>query len=115
MISQAIALSLVTFGGFFIIYSKLPAKVKEFIKNHSLLTDITTLGAAYVLLGGTLTALFAAALVGLITSTALYIGNNKEDFQYLWDAKDMIIKYAQVAKGYLKNLGEAYREKTIGE
>lgn len=111
MISQAIALSLVTFAGFFILFSKLPQSVKDFINRHDLATDIACLGAAYLLLGGTLTALFAAALVGLFVSVALYVGHNKEDFLYLWDVEEVIKeKMAQIKEAMLQ-YGRDYRAK----
>ena len=111
MISQAIALSVLTFTGFFIIFTKLPEKVKEYILKYSLVTDIVTLSAAYTLLGGTLMALFSSAIVGLMVSGALHIANHKEDFLYLWDLKDSVANRISRVKEDLKEYGERYREK----
>lgn len=116
MISQAIALAIITFGGFFILFKKLPKKIKDFILKHDLAVDVATLGAAYILLGGTLTALFAAAIVGLFVSAGLYIHKNQEDFQYLWDIADMIKTGAKKVQEALKEFGVSYRQKKlIGE
>ena len=44
---------------------------------HSLLTDTAACVLTYVLFGGTVTALFAAAFVGIIVSLMLAIMNNE--------------------------------------
>ena len=109
MISQAIALSLITFGGFFLVFKKLPEKVQTFIKEKSLLTDIVCLAGTYTLLGGTLTALFASALVGLFVSAALHVANHKEDFMYLDDFADLVKSGTDQVKETLSSLGKKYR------
>lgn len=111
MISQAIALSIVTFVGFFIIFTKLPPKLKLFVQTHDLLTDITCLGLGYILLGGTLVALLSAALCGLFVSAALYVNKNQSDFLYLWDIADMIKQRIGDVKKALLQFGHEYRVK----
>lgn len=110
MITQAISLAILTFSGFYVIYKKLPQKVKDFFCKFNLLTDVMCLAGAYFLLGGTVTALFAAAIVGLATSVALYIGQNKDDFEYLWDLAEAIKDLAAKVKIILKEQGIKYRE-----
>jgi hypothetical protein len=78
LVTTALTLSLITTGGFLIIYHKLPNGLKKLILKYPLATDITTLGIAYVLLGGTLTALMAAAMSGLLISILLLIAKQKE-------------------------------------
>ena len=82
MLTNALTLSLLTTGGFIAIYLKLPNKIKNFIKKHSLVTDIATLGMAYILLGGTLTALIAASMSGLLVSMLLFLSKRQEKLRY---------------------------------
>jgi hypothetical protein len=111
MIGQALALAILTFVGFFIVFSKLPVKVQNWIHKHGLFTEIGTLLGAYVLLGGTLTALFASAIVGLMVSAGLYIHQNKNDFSYLFDLADWLKGAAKKGQAELKKYGEEYRLK----
>lgn len=78
MITTALTLSLLTTGGFLVIYYKLPKSLKKLILKFPLMTDITALAAAYMVLGGTLTALMAAAMSGLSVSILLLIAKNQE-------------------------------------
>ena len=109
MLSNAFALALVTTGGCYAIYSKLPRKVRRFIQKYGLLADMTALVGTYMLLGGTLTALMAGALVGLFTSALLHIANNQEDFLYLYDLRDMLRDRLTEAKQALSEYGQNYR------
>lgn len=109
--STAFALALLTTTGFYLVYSKLPRKVRKFIETHSLLTDIATLIAVYMLLGGTLTALMAGAMCGIFVSMFLHVVNNKEDFLFLYDLRDLIKEYLVTAKNALKIYGQEYRKK----
>jgi hypothetical protein len=68
-----------------------------------------------MLLGGTLTALVAAALVGLMTSALLYVANNSEDFQVLFDVSNVIKEKLADLKRLSKEFGEEYREKKLEE
>lgn len=88
MLTNAFALALITSGGFIAVYSKLPRKLRKWIENHELLADGCALFLTYLLLGGTLTALTAGAMVGLMTSGLLHVAKNKEDFEYLLVAKE---------------------------
>jgi hypothetical protein len=110
MISQAITLSVLTFAGFFIIYGKLPQKIRDFLEQHSLLADALATGGTYVLLGGTLTALLASAMTGLLVSTGLYVSNNPEKFEYLSDLKAAFQEGLQKINEYIADLSHQYRE-----
>ena len=90
MLSNAFVLALVTTGGFMMLYKKLPRKMRKWIEKHALLADAFALFLTYLLLGGTLTALTAGAMVGLMTSGLLHVSQHQEDFQYLVVAKDAI-------------------------
>jgi hypothetical protein len=109
MISQAMALAILTFAGFYLLFKKLPAKIQNFFLKHSLLTDILTTVGAYYFLGGTLTALFSASIVGLMVSGALYLSSHSEDFQYLFDLMDMGKQKLFEIQEFLKQCGAKYR------
>lgn len=113
MLSNAVALALLTTAGFIVIYKKLPRKVRRFIEKYSLATDLFALILVYMLLGGTLTALVAGALCGLMISILLYVANNPEDFLYLYDLRDFMKDKLALAKETLNTYGEVYRSKRV--
>ena len=78
MLGSATTLALLTTSGFIVIYLKLPKRLKDLIKKYNLLTDAASLLAIYLLLGGTLTALTAASISGLIISILLYISKKEK-------------------------------------
>ena len=80
MINTAVILALLTTAGFLVIYARLPPGIKKIIKKYPLITDAFALLGIYVLLGGTLTALLAAAISGLIISVLLYASGDNQDF-----------------------------------
>ena len=73
MIQTATTLAILTTTGFFVVYLKLPKKVKIVIKKHILLTDAIALFGIHLLLGGTATALIAASMTGLMVTILLDI------------------------------------------
>lgn len=111
MLSNALALAIATTAGAYMIYSKLPRKVRRFVQKYALMTDLTTLVAVYLLLGGTLTALMAGALCGLFVSMLLHIANNEEDFLYLYDLRDFLKTQLAAAKQTLNEYGKQYRQR----
>jgi hypothetical protein len=110
MLFNGLILATMTTVGFLWIYRRLPRRVRKWIERHDLLTDAFALLLTYMLLGGTLTALFAASLVGLMVSALLYIAKNPEDFQILFDfialTKENVLKF----QGYIREHGRTYRE-----
>jgi hypothetical protein len=111
MLMNAFTLAILTTCGFCVAYKKLPRKIRRFIQKHSLLADAIALLLTYMLLGGTLTALVAAAVVGLLTSALLYIANNPQDFRILEDIAEVIKEKVALLKQLAKDLGEDYRIK----
>ena len=83
MLINSILLAVTTAIGFFIIFTKFPKWLKKFILKHSLLTDFIACMLTYVLLGGTLIALFAAAWMGILVSIILAIANNPVTYEAL--------------------------------
>ena len=76
MIIDGFTLALITNIGFYLIYRKLPAAVRKWMHKHSLFTDFMACLLTYVLFGGTLVALFAAAWAGVMVSVMLALVNN---------------------------------------
>lgn len=66
-----------------------------------------------MILGGTLTALFAASMMGCMISAMLHIANNKEDYLYLYDVGNMIKDKLEEAKLTLSEYGKKYRESKL--
>lgn len=113
MLSNAVALSILTTTGFAVVYRKLPRKVRKFILKYNLAADVVALLLTYVLLGGTLTALTAAALVGLMTSALIYIGNNESEFEWLADFRDAVTDKLNCFKQFLSRKGQEYRQRKL--
>lgn len=115
MFLDGFALGSLTVGAFWLVYQKLPARVKRFLEKHALLTDALALYATYILLGGGITALFAAAWAGILTSVLLYVANHPDDFQWLQDFVAFSKEKAGELKAYLTRVGQEYREKKARE
>ena len=107
MIGTATGLALFSVAGVLIIYSKLPRGIRKFLEGHSLMTDFIALIAIYLVLGGTLTALFAASIAGLMVSVALYVVNNKEKFSFL---DNMFASLKELADSSVKFLNDTFGE-----
>lgn len=115
MLGSAFSLAILTVASFSIVYHKLPRKMRKLIEKHDLIADICALLATYWFLGGTLTALMAGAIVGLITSGLLHIAKNPNDFLYIFHFKEEIKKHLKAAKESLNKYGAQYREQLITE
>lgn len=110
MISNAVALAILTTAGLVVVYKKLPRKVRKLVEKYSLFVDVLALIGIYLMLGQTLTALMAGALAGLFISVLLHIANNPDDFEFIFDAKEMVAKYLGEAKSLAHEWGRSYRE-----
>ena len=76
MMTTGFSLAVITATGFYMVYRKLPTSIREFMQRHVLLTDVVACLLTYMLFGGTLVALFAAAFMGLFTSVLLAMAND---------------------------------------
>lgn len=83
MVGDGFLLAGLSVGGFYLIYRKLPQAVRVWMNKHSLATDLTACVLTYMLFGGTLVALFAAAWAGILVSIMLAIVNNKTAMKLL--------------------------------
>jgi len=113
MLSNALALALLTTAGMMVVYKKLPRKVRRLIEKFSLVADILALLGVYWMFGSTLTALVAGALAGLFTSALLHIANNPEDFLFLADLSTLISKQLTKAKEFAHEWGKRYNETRV--
>lgn len=100
MIVTGFALAVLTVGGMYLIYAKLPSRVKRFLQKHSLFTDLLACVLTYMLFGGTLIALFAAAFAGILVSIMLALMENPKTsylvtqfFVKMGEAKDQFINF----------------------
>ena len=115
MIQQALTLAVLSTVGFMMIYQKLPRKVRRFLEKHSLMTDAIALLLTYAFLGGTLTALMAGSMVGILTSVLLEIANNPEDWLFVYDARDFISAQIKALRATVNAYGVEYRERKLAE
>jgi hypothetical protein len=109
MLFNATALAIATVVGFSLIYAKLPRRVRKFMEKHSLITDLIACILTYSFLGGTLVALMASALVGIIVSLLLKIQNEPENFLYVFDAIETIKGWVTSMNSGLNEYGKNYR------
>ena len=76
MIFTGFTLACLTGTAFWLLYKKLPARIKRFMQKHVLVTDAIACFLTYSLFGGTLTALFASAWLGIIVTVLLSLTKN---------------------------------------
>ena len=81
MLTMGFSLAVLTTAGFVVIYRKLPERIRRSMERHDLLTDGLAMAGTYVLIGGSVTGLFAAAFVGLLTSALLKAAKDLESRQ----------------------------------
>lgn len=110
VLGDGLVLGSLTVGGFYLVYRKLPPKVRAFMEKHALLTDAVALYGTYILMGGGVTALFAAAWAGILTSIMLYIAANPQEFRWLHDFLAFARDQACQFRDYLNKVGREYGE-----
>lgn len=113
MISNAFALAAFSVAGLCFIFSKLPRKVRRWIKRHGLFADIMALILTYMLFGGTVTALMAASLAGIMTSVLLFIGQHPSEFEFLSDFFDFLKTQVNNLKQLALEFGQEYRQRKL--
>ena len=114
MMSNALALASLSVVGFYLVWAKLPRKVRRLIQKYALAADLSALIGIYLLFGGTLTALLAGAMAGIIVSALLAIANSPEDYLFIYDIRDALKNYVKMAKEALNEFGKSYAEKKHG-
>jgi hypothetical protein len=83
MIENAVVLAALSFVGGLLIWNKLPRFLKRWLKRLDLVTDVGLFILAYIVLGGTATALLASAMLGVMVSGALFIGKHPARFTWI--------------------------------
>jgi hypothetical protein len=91
------------------IYSKLPKKFQQYAIKYPLITRVAVFMLVIGMLGATLTGLFAGAMLDLLVMGMLYVAANKEQFMYLWDARDAVVAAFESLSNHFKKLGDEYR------
>jgi hypothetical protein len=76
-------------------------------------SDIIAFLLTYLLMGGTMTAIFAGIIVSLLTHSLLYIVANPNDFLYIPDFLSVVKSNLEKLKDTLKEVGTEYREKKM--
>lgn len=111
MIVDSLVLAAATMAGVLIIYQKLPHRIRNFITRYPVATDVITLFALYVFLGGTLVALLTAAICGILISLLLYVVMNKKKYPELNNLfetiKGLVSKMFAALNSLLKTLSAA--------
>ena len=79
MLQNALIFAGLTFIGMAFIYAKLPDWARRWIKRRSLLFDITACIITYIIFGQAVTALIAAAMVGILVSAWLWIAKRMDE------------------------------------
>jgi Ca2+/Na+ antiporter len=110
MLVDATILAILSAVGLIALFAKLPRQIRRFLLKHAVFTDFITFFLTYYTLGGTLTALTAGAIVGIITSALMYIASNPNDFLYLYDFYGFLKNKVQDLKEHLNEYGQRYRE-----
>lgn len=111
MLTTAVSLALLSVAGVWLVYKKLPPKVRRFLEGHPLFTDLSSLILIYITLGGTLTALIAAALAGIMVSMMLEVANHPDDYLFLYALKDSAKETTSGIRGWIKDINESYKQK----
>ena len=88
MIVEGMLLGTITMTGFAFTYKKLPGRVKRFIVRHPLLTEVVMVVTFYEIMGMTVIAHVAAAVMTLQAMALLHIARNPDDFRFLDDVID---------------------------
>ena len=103
MLVTGLTLATLTAVGFWFIFRKLPRKVRRFLQKHALFTDGTACILTYLLFGGTLTALFAAAWMGIFVSIILALTNNETTNAFLEKIAELCRSLKNKLLNYLKD------------
>lgn len=111
MLSVGLSLAVLTGVGCWLIWKKLPQRAQAWLIQHSLFTDFALFTVAYFILGGTLTALFAAAFLGIMVSIALEVSKNPEDYLWLLAARDEMRKQTKGIRLWFHDINEAYSKR----
>lgn len=114
MLVNAAILAGLSATGLVFVFKKLPPKVQEYLLRHPLQTEILTFLATYATLGGSLTALFAGAIVGTVTTALLHVREHRDEYQGLILGAEWLIQKCKSllnqANSYLVNTLKSTKE-----
>lgn len=115
MLSTGLALGIVSCAGVYLIWKKLPARVRSWAHNHPLFTDAIAFVGVYWVLGGTLTALIASAFAGIFISAYLEIMNHPNDYLWIHAGMDSLKKETSGFRTWIRDINTRYKEKLENE
>ena|SRR3990167_5976726 len=110
MLVDAFVLSVLTTIAFITIYAKMPRSVRSWVEGHPLFALLAHATLTIMLLGGTLTALFAGSMVGVMTAAILHIVAHPDDYLYIYDFIDYMKQGMKKLQVQLNEYGRQYRE-----
>src|SRR5258706_11802886 len=99
---DGIFMGLMSFTGLAVIYNRLPGSVRLFAQKHPLFTDVVCAVFFYQVMGVTIVGHFAVAAQSLLTTAALHVVKHREDFEFLYDAVDLMKSKVRDFMGVLK-------------
>jgi hypothetical protein len=103
MILDSLLLAAITGTGMYFIFRALPLKVRLFLHNHMLATRLACAILTYTLLGGSLTALFAAAWLDLFVSILMELYRNPESAEAMGRLSAMVSEFRSKVTGWICN------------
>ena len=115
MLSVGTALGIMSVVGAWFVYKKLPRKVKKWLESHPLFTDAFCFVGIYWILGGTLTALVAASVSGLIISAYLEVMSHPDDYLWIYAGMDSLKKETSGFRTWIRDINTRYKEKLENE
>lgn len=113
MITDAIVLSVATTGAGYMLWRKTGPKVKKFIIEHPMLSEVSATVLTYFVHGGGVTAIMSAGFVCLMFSGMIYIASNPEDFVWLDDSLKRCGESLEEFKRLLKEKNEEYKASKV--
>ena len=103
MLSNAFALAVLSSAGFYVIYKKMPGRAQKLMVKYDLVADVAALIFTYVLFGGTVTALIAAAIVSIVVSMMIHIAKHPDDYVWLNQTLAVVKSLVNDAKNMLND------------
>jgi hypothetical protein len=108
LLVDSMILAAITGTGMWLIFKKLPLKMRLWLNNHMLVTRFGCAILTYTILGGTLHALFAAAWIDLFVSVVMHLYSKPDTHTAMTRLgayiKTMYDKVAKVIGGAINSL-----------
>ncbi len=83
MILEGVVLGGITLAGFTVLYKRMPIPVKKFMMKHPIITDCVIVVFFYEVMGMSIIAHVAVAVMSLGVMAGMEVARNPQDYQYL--------------------------------